>query len=132
MTRKLEPREDAYQVLRSFVRDEISWARLQGLGASIAFERGALRLHEPPLPYFEPTPADLAAGILSNRDTASKPEWASIMIATGMVDLEGLERHPRGNLLVDALWTLADHRALETHVLRVVRSLLEEEAGDPS
>jgi hypothetical protein len=51
------------------------------------------------------TVADIAAGLIrhiSNPDELS--DWATFLLAADWIDFEPLERHPDGDILLEALW----------------------------
>ncbi len=88
----------------------------------------SLRLDEPAdTPMFEPSVEDFATGLITNYAVGtSLREWASVLLATGMIDVSSLEDHPRGEMLLAAIWDAAREQAIADEALEVARQLSAE------
>lgn len=101
---------DEIDVLRAFVRGESEWQMLHTIGVSVEFDAECLKVEEPArAPTYEPTADDVAAGLLAHWAIGTTlRDWASVLLATGMIDLSSLEDHSDGEALLNALWDAAE------------------------
>lgn len=95
--------------LIQFVRGELDWKKLEGLGVQIAFSKaGQVTVKGRARRVVSPSVRDLACGFLNYRhDQKRLREWASIMLAVGEIDLAALDHDKAGEVFLEALWDAA-------------------------
>ncbi len=92
----------------AIIRGDVPISRLDEIGIHIS-QRGddfAFELREDhPLPAVAPRAVDIAQGLLKYRDNPEDlQQWGRFMMMSSAVDLGSLEEHPRGDMLLNALW----------------------------
>jgi hypothetical protein len=113
------------RILKSFVRGEAECEALTALGAKVSFDVEQLQVTEPAdAPVYEPSVADVATGLLAHSVAVrTLRDWARVLLATGMIDLRGLEDHPDGEVLLEAVWDAAEGTEIVNRQLELVRRL---------
>jgi hypothetical protein len=112
-------------ILRDFVRGERDWEDLTALGARLSFDTDGLHLDEPAdAPVYEPSIGEVAAGLMCHWAVGTTlRDWARIVLATGMLELSGLEDQSEGDLLLEAIWDAAQGTEISALQLDVARRL---------
>jgi hypothetical protein len=114
---------DDADVLRAFVRGEVSTDALTRLGYNLTGEVGWLRLDAPVSEGVELPLADLAAGLLRQWALGTTlREWAAVVLMLSDVQFQEAES-PDEDLLLDALWSGSAGEPVPDDALRLARRL---------
>jgi hypothetical protein len=114
---------DDADVLRAFVRGEVSTDALARLGYNLTGQVGALRLDAPVSEGVELPLADLAAGLLRQWALGTTlREWAAVVLMLSDVQFQEAESTDEDRL-VDALWSASAGEPVPDDALRLARHL---------
>jgi hypothetical protein len=117
-------------LIKAFVMGDIDWTEMRSLGAEIDVSGATTLIREPGnVPVYEATAEDVAAGLLrrSAMGAGGLREWASVLLATGMVDVAPLEDHPHGDLLLGAVWDASKGHVLDAQTLAIAARVVQGE-----
>lgn len=113
--------------IRAAVRGEEDWSVLTEMGAVTDHTSAGLSLEEPAgLPVYSATPQDVATGFISTwaRGTDLK-QWATVLLATGTVQLDLVEDHPLADEILEAVWDATGGSEPADPQLSLMRGLLQ-------
>jgi len=114
---------DDADVLRAFVRGEVSTDALARLGYNLTSEVGGLRLDAPVSGGVELPLADLAAGLLRQWALGTTlREWAAVVLMLSDVQFQEAES-PDEDRLLDAVWSASAGEPVPDDALRLARQL---------
>jgi hypothetical protein len=116
------------RLIMQVIRGESDPSELGEIGLTFRETESGFAMDEPAgLAIVEPSIDDLATGLFAHwvRSTGSQT-WARVVLGGSFIDLRDLEDDPRGDVLLEMLWTLSDGEELtETDVDRL-RNVVEE------
>lgn len=116
------------EAIQQVARGERPWADLRSFGLVLQPEAG-LADHLPPADV-RLTVHDLARGFLSHMDDLKAlREWAFVIEALP-ADLEAVEAHPDGEVVLGALWNASFGQPPEEREIEVIEALARERGGE--
>lgn len=122
-------------VVLGVIRSELPVATLETVGIRLVLKEGHYELKsQGGLEVVTPSVLDLARGMLAHlaHPTELKP-WAFFVLGeSGAIDLEEVESHPQGELLISALWDASFEGKISDDALRAAENLVETAAPEPS
>jgi hypothetical protein len=116
---------DDADVLRAFVRGEVSTDAVTRLGYNVMGEVGGLCLDAPVREGVELPLADLAAGLLRQWALGTTlRQWAAVVLMLPEVQFQEAEG-PDEDQLLDALWSASAGEPVPDDALRLARQLAQ-------
>jgi hypothetical protein len=117
---------DLVKSVVSFVRGEASVGAITSRGVGVSVTSEMVKISLPPdTPRAAVTVEDVLAGLESNsRDAGSLRVWATVVLASALVDLPVDEDSEDFDMLLDALWDAMDGRPASNADLENMRRRL--------
>jgi hypothetical protein len=121
------------EAIKQIVRGEVKWDILQKMGLQISLIEDIERKWTFPPIEFDPVPVhieDLATGFVNMEGKDDASQWASFLLASSLIDIELLEKYPKGLDLIEGLWDLAFGESLSDETVAAVREIVREKANE--
>jgi hypothetical protein len=118
---------DTSSLILAVIKGEMPLNALTNLGIEVVCEQGFCRLVSNRLPVIAtPSVLDVASGLLKYRARRNDLRlWAFFVLAeSGGVDLAEVESHPKGDLLIDALWDASNEGKVNESAIEVAENLV--------
>jgi hypothetical protein len=111
--------------LLAVIRGEMPLSVLPELGIELLCRGGNFELRSGPSEVIvKPTISDIACGLLAyrlNRDDLKA--WAFFVLGESDIDLEKVESHSQGEVLIEALWEASSTGEISLEALRIADGL---------
>ena len=101
-------RDQVEEVLLKYVQGLVPIAALNSVGILTSFEQNPESvvikiISEVPL-TISPTASDMVQGLVNVTPGRDLKEWASFIMATDLIELDEVDRHPQSDELINVLW----------------------------
>lgn len=112
-------------IILAVIRGEMPLGILPEVGIHLIVREDACELSsKPPAVVVTPSVSDLARGLLTYRPNRDELRtWAFFVLGNSDIDLEQVESHPQGDLLINALWDASSKGSVSIDVARIAESL---------
>jgi len=98
--------DKAEEKVLQFVRGELPWGSLKGVGINILLQDGKCEIENSEKLSVKIRASDIARGLLKlYSNSQALKEWATVLLsASSFIDFPGLENETGGDILLSALW----------------------------
>jgi hypothetical protein len=118
---------DSKTVIRDVLRGSRHWQELELVGIKVAIDKSGCKVEGLGTDSFVATVADIASGFVRYQsEPGNLRAWASVVLtASAVIDLRILEYHPKGVIILNALWDASAGKDLTKETFDELRELAE-------
>ena len=115
------------EVLLKFVRGDAPISALENVGILVTYDQNLTSTtiiikSGTPL-VISPNVSDIVQGFMTVPKGRGLKDWASFILATDLIDLAEVEKHPQCDILLNALWDASFDGSVDNLVIAKVRGL---------
>ena len=103
--------KDVQETLFKFIRGKATTSDLNNAGIFILIDPNAQRttieIKSELQTLITPIMSDFAQGLMSITTNHDLKEWANFILASDLISLDGVEKHPKSDELLNALWDIS-------------------------
>lgn len=123
---KIDP-DDFEEVLLEFVRGDAPISTLENVGILVTSDQNltstTITIKSGTPLIVSPNVSDIVQGLITVAKGRGLKDWANFILATDLIDLVEVEKHPQCDILLNALWDASFDGFVDNIVIAKVRSL---------